>query len=314
MQLMCVLARQVRLADEAGLQEPDDEGPRPGEGVEHVHTLICDAAPQVSACQPVHAAQNEVHDLHRRVDDPQRLGRLGKGQGEEPLVELGDDPLLARSVVNASAALTHRLIEALQPLGLRLQVGAVQHPEHPTHHLRHRVLGREVIAIEDRIEDRLGHQMLGEHVDRRLRGDRVIEIGAQSRQETLELAGYLGVFYSLGQALTVTGRNIGHVLGPLLPVTPRADLLDHPGVDRLPPPAQRPQVEGRLLRRRSAGGIAVVAAWSPEGIDDGDLVRLGLVEVDLVDHGVEALIMRAQRLQHLPHHAKRVIVRQDVLG
>ena len=155
--------------------------------------------------------------------------------------------------------------------------------------------------------------MLGEHVDRRLRGDRVVEIGAQSRQETLEFAGHLGFLHSLGQARTVTGRDIGHVLGPLLPVTPRADLLDHPGVDRLPPPAQRPQVEGRLLRRRSAGGI-VVAARSSEGIDDGDLVRLGLVEVDLVDHGVEALIMRAQRLQHLPHHAKRVIVRQDVLG
>ena len=71
MQLARVLARQVCLADETRLQEPDDEGPRPGEGVEYVHVLIADAAPQVGACQPVHAAQNEVHDLHRRVDDPQ---------------------------------------------------------------------------------------------------------------------------------------------------------------------------------------------------------------------------------------------------
>ena len=126
MQLVRVLARQVRFADEAGLQEPDDEGPRPGEGVEHVHAFICDAAPQVGACQPVHAAQNEVHDLHRRVDDPQRLGRLGKGQGEEPLVEFGDDPLLAGRIVNARAALADRLVEALQLLGLRLQVGSIQ--------------------------------------------------------------------------------------------------------------------------------------------------------------------------------------------
>ena len=122
----------------------------------------------MGACQPVHAAQNEVHDLHRRVDDPQRLGLLGEGQGEELLVELGDDPLLARGVVNASAAFADRLVEALQLLGLRLQVGAVQYSEHPAHHLCHRVLGREVVAVEDRIEDRLGHQVLGEHVDRRL--------------------------------------------------------------------------------------------------------------------------------------------------
>ena len=146
-----------------------------------MHAFICDAAPQVGACQPVHAAQNEVHDLHRRVDDPQRLGRLGKGQGEEPLVEFGDDPLLARGVVNARAALANRLVEALQLLGLRLQVGSIQHLEHPAHHLRHRVLGREVVAVEDRVKHRFGHQMLGEHVDRGLRGDRVVEIGAQSR-------------------------------------------------------------------------------------------------------------------------------------
>ena len=65
--------------------------------------------------------------------------------------------------------------------------------------------------------------------------------------------------------------------------------------------------------RRSTGGVAVVGS-SPEGVDDGDLVRLGLVEVDLVDHGVEALIVSAQRLKHLPHHPEGVVVRQDVLG
>ena len=278
-----------------------------------MHAFICDAASQVGACQPVHAAQNEVHDLHRRVDNPQRLGRLGKGQGEEPLIEFGDDPLLAGRIVNARAALVDRLVEALQLLGLRLQVGSIQYPEHPAHHLRHRVLGREVVAVEDRIEDRLGHQVLREHVDRGFRGDRVVEIGSQSRQEMLKLARHLGVLHPLGQALTVTGRNVGNILGPLLPVTPRADLLDQAGVDRLPPLAERPQVEGRLLMRRSTGGVAVVGG-SPKGVDDGDLVRLGLVEIDLVDHGVEALIVSAQRLKHLPHHPEGVIVRQDVLG
>ena len=70
-QLAGVLARQVCLADETRLQEPDDEGPRPGEGVEHMHALIGYTASQVGAGQPVHAAQNEVDDLYRRVDDPQ---------------------------------------------------------------------------------------------------------------------------------------------------------------------------------------------------------------------------------------------------
>ena len=134
--------------------------------------------------------------------------------------------------------------------------------------------------------------MLGEHVDRGLRGDRVVEVGAQSRQEALELSRHLRVLHPLGQALTVTGRNGGNIRGPLLPVTPRADLLNQAGVDRLPPLAQRPQVESRLLRRRSTGGVVVISG-SPKGVDDGDLVRFGPVEVDLVDHGVEALIVSA---------------------
>ena len=156
--------------------------------------------------------------------------------------------------------------------------------------------------------------MLREHVDRGVRGDRVVEIGTQGRQEVLELGRHLRVAYPLGQARAVAGRDGSHILGPLLPVAPRTDLLDQAGVNGLPPPSQRAQVESRLLGLRSTKGVTLVVGRSTEGVNDGDLVRLGPVEVDLVDHGVEALVVSAQRLKHLPHHPEGVIVGQDVLG
>ena len=245
-----VLAHQVLGPDQPRLEQPHDEGARPREGVEHVHALVAHRAPEVLAGQPVHAAQDEVDDLHRRVHDAQGLSRLPERQGEEPLVQLGDDPLLALGVVDARAALAHRGVEALQLLGLRLQVGAVEQGEHPPHHLGHRVGGREVVAVEHGVEDRLGHQVLREHVDRRVRGDRIVEVGPQRRQEALELAGHPRVHHPLRQTRTVAGCDPGHVARPLLPVPARAHLLHEPGVDGLLPLAQGVQVERPLNRSR----------------------------------------------------------------
>ena len=59
---------------------------------------------------------------------------------------------------------------------------------------------------------------------------------------------------------------------------------------------------------------AVVASRRPEGVNNGDPVRLGTIEVDLVDHGVEALVVGAQCLEHFPHHPEDIVVRQHLLG
>ena len=317
MQFTRVLARQVRGRDEPGLQEPDDEGARPGEGIEDVHPLIGHAAPEVLARQPVDAAQNEVDDLHRRVDDAQGLRRCGEGLLEELLVQLGDDPLLALSIVDTGAALTHRGVETVEFVGLSVEVRVIQDGKHVTHDLRHRILGTEVVAIEHGVEDRLGDQVLGEHVDGRVLRNRVIEVRSQGRQELLEVTCDRRVSHPELETGAVTLRDLVDVLGPLLPVAARTHLLHEPRVDRVLPAPQGVKVKAHLDAppRSTAAHVVVLPAGFAarrEGVDDGNLVRLGPVEVDLIDHGIEALVVGAQRLKNFPHDPEDVVVRQDL--
>ena len=63
------------------------------------------------------AADDEVDDLDRRVDDAEGLGSARESELEELLVEFGDDLLLALGVVDALGAQPDRLVERLQGLG-----------------------------------------------------------------------------------------------------------------------------------------------------------------------------------------------------
>ena len=49
-------------------------------------------------------------------------------------------------------------------------------------------------------------------------------------------------------------------------------------------------------------------------MEDVDLRRAGLVQLDGVDHRVEALVVGAQRLQHLPHDLEPLVVGEGHLG
>jgi hypothetical protein len=75
---------------------------------------------------------------------------------------------------------------------------------------------------------------------------------------------------------------------PSPPSTAVAHLLDDLGVDGVAPlPDLR---EGDAPERGPRSGVSRVEAAEP---DDLQLVALGLVELDLVDHRVEALVVRA---------------------
>ncbi|MCY1541805.1 hypothetical protein D9M68_775080 [compost metagenome] len=56
---------------------------------------------------------DEVHYLHRRVDDAQPLRHLGEGVAEELVVQLHNDLLLALGIVDAGSTLTHAGVELL---------------------------------------------------------------------------------------------------------------------------------------------------------------------------------------------------------
>jgi len=103
--------------------------------------------------------------------------------------------------------------------------------------------------------------------------------------------------------------DLRHVGGPGLPVAPLADLLDDLGVDRVAPLLD-PERQRELGRVRGPVLFAAAAA----AVDDENLVGMRGVEVDLVDHGVEPVVVGAQRLQHLPDDLETLVVAQSLLG
>src|SRR5699024_5008806 len=82
-QLARVLAGQVLGLDQPGLQQADDEGAGPGEGVQHVHALVTDGPAELVVEDVIDAAEDEVDDLYRGIDHAHRVGRGGERVLEE---------------------------------------------------------------------------------------------------------------------------------------------------------------------------------------------------------------------------------------
>ena len=87
--------------------------------------------------------------------------------------------------------------------------------------------------------------------------------------------------------------DVGDVGGPVLPVGAVADLVDDPGVDGVAPFARVEQRE--LSAATSADGVAARLRPSgrrrPRPMPMTSILRVALVELELVDHGVEALVV-----------------------
>jgi hypothetical protein len=112
----------------------------------------------------------------------------------------------------------------------------VERGQHALHRLGDRVVCGEVVAAEQGVEHRPGDEVLGEHLDGVVAGDAVVEVAAQAGEERVELrccavrAGEQAL-----DAHDVLLRDLGDVLGPVLPIAALADLGDDLGVDRLAP-------------------------------------------------------------------------------
>ena len=96
---------------------------------------------------------------------PSRSAIFGEGVLEELLVELGDDALAAVVGVDAAGALADAVVEPLERLGLLVERLAAERVEHALHGLGDRVVLGEGVALEQRVEDRPGDQVLGKHLD-----------------------------------------------------------------------------------------------------------------------------------------------------
>ena len=100
-------------SDEAALDHPDYKCPRSREWIDDVHVLIREGAVEFFPQDVGDALVDEVDDFYRRVDDTELVDGLREGFLEEFVIELDDDLLLRRGVVDTFAALTDGVIEAL---------------------------------------------------------------------------------------------------------------------------------------------------------------------------------------------------------
>ena len=94
----------------------------------------------------VDAVQDEVHDLHRRVDDPQPISHLGEGLAEELLIQLDHNLLFTGGIINAFGAQLHTVVELLQRTGFLVQVLLFQDIQYLLHGQRHWVLAGKAMA------------------------------------------------------------------------------------------------------------------------------------------------------------------------
>ncbi len=282
---------------------------------------------------------NEVHHFHRRIDDAEPFGHLREGVAEELVVQLDHDLLLARRTVDAFGAQLHAVVEALQGVGFLFQAMFVQGVQHFLHGLRHRVVSSEAILLEQGVEHRLGDQVLGQHLDDLTVADAVVEIVAQFFGEVFEGGDFAGVgrvFENAQDAADMSVGDLGDVARPVFPVMAVADLLDDPSVDgaldfayfighfRLLGHLPFGVVASAILTDTvlTLAGLAVLRATAAPGLflhlvgdgDDFHLAPVGAVEVELVDGGVEAVIVGAQGLQHLPDDPVDLVVVQRFVG
>src|SRR5699024_4787497 len=155
---------------------------------------------------------------------------------------------------------------------------------------------REVVAFKQRIENRFGDEMLGEHRNSILASDALVEVCSQGGSECLECCLNFSGRLLRHKGTNAVGVARGHIcnsLGPVFPVLTIADFLNDLGIDRISPlfNTVEIEVEGLLLSCGDLCTVVIVAA-GPYA-DDLKLVIAALVQINLVDHGLETIIMGA---------------------
>ena len=84
-------------------------------------------------------------------------------------------------------------VEFLQGVGFLFEAVLVQDVQHVLHGLGDGIVAGEAVVLEQGVEDGLGDEVLGEHLDDFGIGDGVVEVVAEFVGEGLEGGDFLGV-------------------------------------------------------------------------------------------------------------------------
>ncbi len=108
---------------------------------------------------------NEVHDLDRGVDNAKPVSHRLEGGLEELLVEFPDDFLPCFGIVDSLHPSSNTSVELLKSLNFLADSVLLKNIQHLLHGNRNRILLSECIAFKESIKDRLGDEVLGQHLN-----------------------------------------------------------------------------------------------------------------------------------------------------
>ena len=173
------------------------------------------------------------------------------------------------------------------------------------------------IILKQRFKDRLGDQVLGQHFHHLAGRDGGIDILAQPGQEVVK-----GGLVRAGNgdqavdAFHIALSDLGNVRRPLFPVAFVADLLHHAGINgplqilKMRQGQGKPRCRATSLARRGRVAFLIRRMSVANAADQHRAAVLWLVAIQfqLVDHGAEAVIMRAQGIENCPDNGKTLVV------
>ena len=198
----------------------------------------------------------------------------------------------------------------------------IEQVEHLLHRARDGVTGGKLVVLEEGLEHGARDDVLREHFDGILFRKSGIDVAVQTPHELVEGP---AVFTVVGDesldARDVLFGNLGNVSGPELPITFWPDFGYHFGVeDVLQVVETHRELGGELLGGTLSAGLAVAVAVLvfvlARGADSAEEDVFGLLfrQFDLIDFGIEAVVVSPQGVQHSPDHLEIGVVFENLVA
>ena len=117
--------------------------------------LVAERRAELFVQNVLHAADDVIHYLDRRIDDAQVFRGLRQGFCQKALIQLHDYALFACYRGYAFRADPHVPVEPLQPFGFLFQPSILQRVYDVLHRARNGVEVGKGVVVEQRVEHRL---------------------------------------------------------------------------------------------------------------------------------------------------------------
>ena len=257
----------------------------------------------------LHAANNVVRHLRRGINDAQTSRLIRHRFLQETLVQLLDYLLLAHRRCNALGSDANIPIEALQAFGLFFKTLVAQAVYNALHSERNGVALHERVAAEQRVEHRLGHQMLRKHPYRFVFGHSVVQIAPQSREETVKLRtdAEAGISQQCADSRLMPLGYLSNPVRPLFPIARVRVFVHHPGQNSVPKFRRSADYKRQFDLLNSNDDFTAFADVPAIRRRRRQFLSLD-DQLQLIDFRFKPVVMRGYGVDNLPYGAIRALI------